>query len=361
LELYSTPLDFFRLFIELCFLSFLCYYSFRMILEVKLASQHGMVRKYFSDIWNFLDALNLFLFLVVIVMYVVYYGLPERAVHDPLTNDYVDLERLSDYYIQMYNIISVNLLLCFIKMFKYLRVNDRLSLLWKTMKRASPDLLSFIFIFLIVFLGFSFMGLLLFGDALDSFSSFGNSLYSCFYMILGDFNLDVFKANQILGPIFFFLFVFLVFFIMLNMFLAIINDAYAEENARVKQQAINVLRSLMKAARATWMEMKAKTRSKKEGRNVLSDEYLLKTVLNAKHQNRPKIPYDELHQLGEVESPRLRKLNRRIKDKKDDDVPKSPVVLRLQDLEGQIKELQKLIDKKEALLRGSTKIGGDRL
>lgn len=355
IELYTTPLDFFRLFIELSFVCFLSYYTFRMVLEVKLANKHGMVGKYFSDVWNFIDALNLLIFVFVILMYFVYYFLPQRGVEDPLTNEYVDLERISEYYVQIYNIISLNLLLCFIKMFKYLRVNDRLSLLWKTMRRASPDLLSFIFIFLIVFLGFSFMGLLLFGDALKTFSSFGNSLYSCFYMILGDFPSEVIKVNQILGPIFFFLFVFLVFFIMLNMFLAIINDAYAEENARVKQQAINVLRSLMKAARATWKEMKAKTRGKKEGRNILSDEYLLKTLLTAKHANRPKIPYDELHQLGEVESPRLRKMNRRIKEKQDDDVPKSPVLLKLQDLATQIKELQKMIDKKENALRKSIK------
>ena len=37
-----------------------------------------------------------------------------------------------------------------------------------------------------------------------------------------------FQANRVLGPIFFLSYVFFVFFVLLNMFLAIINDTYSE-------------------------------------------------------------------------------------------------------------------------------------
>lgn len=53
--------------------------------------------------------------------------------------------------------------------------------------------------------------------------------FTLFRLILGDFNfLALQQANRILGPAFFCLYIFFVFFILLNMFLAIINDTYAD-------------------------------------------------------------------------------------------------------------------------------------
>ncbi len=43
-------------------------------------------------------------------------------------------------------------------------------------------------------------------------------------------------ANRILGPIFFLCYVFFVFFVLLNMFLAIINDTYSEVKAEIAAQ-----------------------------------------------------------------------------------------------------------------------------
>jgi polycystin 2 len=58
-----------------------------------------------------------------------------------------------------------------------------------------------------------------------------------FRIILGDFNFAALQqANRILGPAYFILYVFFVFFILLNMFLAIINDTYSEVKADLAEQ-----------------------------------------------------------------------------------------------------------------------------
>jgi hypothetical protein len=58
-----------------------------------------------------------------------------------------------------------------------------------------------------------------------------------FRIILGDFNFhELEQANRVLGPIYFLLYVFFVFFVLLNMFLAIINDTYSEVKADISQQ-----------------------------------------------------------------------------------------------------------------------------
>ena len=58
-----------------------------------------------------------------------------------------------------------------------------------------------------------------------------------FRIILGDFNfLELEAANRVLGPLYFMLYVFFVFFVLLNMFLAIINDTYSEVKADIAGQ-----------------------------------------------------------------------------------------------------------------------------
>merc|ERR1712223_1364209 len=53
-------------------------------------------------------------------------------------------------------------------------------------------------------------------------------------MILGDFNFKAIEsADVILGPVFFLTYIFFVFFVLLNMFLAIINDTYADVKLEV--------------------------------------------------------------------------------------------------------------------------------
>lgn len=53
--------------------------------------------------------------------------------------------------------------------------------------------------------------------------------FTLFRIILGDFDFPTLESNsRIIGPIYFITYVFFVFFVLLNMFLAIINDSYSE-------------------------------------------------------------------------------------------------------------------------------------
>lgn len=57
--------------------------------------------------------------------------------------------------------------------------------------------------------------------------------------MLGDFDFPALqKAHYILGPAFFFMYIFIVFFILLNMFLAIINDTYSEVKAEMEEAKV---------------------------------------------------------------------------------------------------------------------------
>ena len=61
--------------------------------------------------------------------------------------------------------------------------------------------------------------------------------FTLFRIILGDFDFhELEQADRVLGPLYFCLYVFFVFFVLLNMFLAIINDTYSEVKADIANQ-----------------------------------------------------------------------------------------------------------------------------
>ena len=117
----------------------------------------------------------------------------------------------------------------------------RLGLVTRTIAKAAQDLLHFLFIFLFVFVAFASMGHLTFGGATERFSTMASSLTVCMAILLGDIDVltDLYRGSvpgsdqRLAADFFFWSFIFVAFFILINMLLAILVDAYVA----VKDQA----------------------------------------------------------------------------------------------------------------------------
>jgi len=60
-------------------------------------------------------------------------------------------------------------------------------------------------------------------------------------MILGDFDfMEIYTAKPSWGPFYFISYIFMVFFFLLNMFLAIVNDTYAEVKEDMDEEPFDV-------------------------------------------------------------------------------------------------------------------------
>ncbi|KAJ8248344.1 hypothetical protein GJAV_G00241000 [Gymnothorax javanicus] len=174
---YITSWDFFIIGCEIVFCIFILYYVVEEILEIRI---HKL--SYFSSIWNILDLL------VILV-------------------------------------------------FKYISFNKTMTQLSSTLARCAKDILGFAIMFFIVFFAYAQLGYLVFGTEVESFSTFVKCIFTQFRIILGDFDYDAIdKANRILGPLYFVTYVFFVFFVLLNMFLAIINDTYSEVKEELSKE-----------------------------------------------------------------------------------------------------------------------------
>uniref|UniRef100_A0A8C0XUU4 Polycystic kidney disease 2-like 1 n=1 Tax=Cyprinus carpio carpio TaxID=630221 RepID=A0A8C0XUU4_CYPCA len=231
---YVTTWDFFIIGCEILFCVFILYYTVEEILEFRI---HRL--SHFNSIWNILDIVVILLAVVAIVFSVFRTIKVDELLGNLLEqpNIYADFEFLAFWQTQYNNMNAVNLFFAWIKIFKYISFNKTMTQLTSTLARCALDIFGFAIMFFIVFFAYAQLGYLLFGMEVETFSTFNKCIFTQFRIILGDFNYDAIDtANRVLGPIYFFSYVFFVFFVLLNMFLAIINDTYSEVKSELASQ-----------------------------------------------------------------------------------------------------------------------------
>uniref|UniRef100_A0A8B9QLI6 Polycystin-2 n=2 Tax=Apteryx owenii TaxID=8824 RepID=A0A8B9QLI6_APTOW len=231
---YISTFDFFLAACEMAFCLFVLYYMVEEILEIHIHKLH-----YFRSLWNCLDILIIVLSVVAIGINIYRTSTVDMLLKKLLEdqNSFPNFEPLAYWQIQFNNIAAVTVFFVWIKLFKFVNFNRTMSQLSTTMSRCVKDVIGFAIMFFIIFLAYAQLAYLVFGTQIDDFSTFQDCVFTQFRIILGDFNFtEVEEANRILGPIYFTTFVFFMFFILLNMFLAIINDTYSEVKSDMAHQ-----------------------------------------------------------------------------------------------------------------------------
>uniref|UniRef100_A0A2K5SCQ3 Polycystin-2-like protein 2 n=1 Tax=Cebus imitator TaxID=2715852 RepID=A0A2K5SCQ3_CEBIM len=226
---YVSYYDYFIASCEIIFCIFLFVFTTQEVKKIK-----EFKSDYFKSIWNWLELLLLLLCFVA-VSFNIYCNIQIFLLLGQLlksTEKYPDFYFLAYWHIYYNNIIAITIFFAWIKIFKFISFNKTMSQLSSTLSRCIKDIVGFAIMFFIIFFAYAQLGFLVFGSQVDDFSTFQNSIFAQFRIVLGDFNFaGIQQANHILGPIYFITFIFFVFFVLLNMFLAIINDTYSEVKA----------------------------------------------------------------------------------------------------------------------------------
>jgi hypothetical protein len=130
-----------------------------------------------------------------------------------------------------------------IKFTRLLRFNVKMLMLSDTVNEFAYELSLFMVMFAVVYIGYgSFCSLVFY--QLKDYSSFLRSLESLFGTLLGKFSFeDLVSADPIMGPIFFFSYVMVVMWTLINMLLAIICEAFAKvkEDAAQRQNELEIV------------------------------------------------------------------------------------------------------------------------
>jgi len=205
-----------------------------------------------------------------------------------------------------YQVASFNILLSFFKFFKYLRIHKRLYVLWHTLFQAGSDLITFTLVFFIILLGFIFMGWLVFGTDDPDFQGFVTTLGTNWQFLIGnppDYG-SMYQSNRALGPIYFALFTIFVFFVLVNMFVAIVGESYQaireqieeDKKKKKKDKAAKKLRDKNKPKLSysqqfqEWKEYLQRICSFKLQKNFLSETELLTELKDLTFLDGPLFP-----------------------------------------------------------------------
>ena len=209
-----------------------------------------MKLQFFLYPWNIIDVICVILSLISIVYETLVFVITNQQLEELLLieDNYPHFDHLfllqlnSDFY------LGLTLALHWLKIFNYLTLNRTLLLLNQTMSTCLREIFAFALMFSIILLSYTQLGWLLFGKHLSDWRSFRVSMsvrslliesfdflflvlisLTLFRMMLGDFDLDaLIKIGSIIGPVFLFTYIYFVYFVLLNMFLAIINAAYSK-------------------------------------------------------------------------------------------------------------------------------------
>ena len=199
-------------------------------------------RIFVRDKWNFLDFVNYMLFMVSLVCRI-------RALNavpfiqeeisglnvDTMHMKYINFSGLGYWDRMQANITAFNAILTWIKLFKYLDFFPSMLMLINTLSRAVPMLGSLMITIVIVLLGAGQGFFMAFGLEVHTYRDFFSSVSGLLRMAVGDFDYtELADSNRVLGPVLFWLYIVLVFFVLMSMFIALISEAF--EDAKDAQQ-----------------------------------------------------------------------------------------------------------------------------
>ena len=188
-------------------------------------------REYFREFWNWMELVVIALSVTGIVMYFYRYYVARtltQEFEDSHGNAYMNFQ-----YVQYWNelltyMIGWLVFLATIKFLKLLRFNRRVSVLASTLRNGAKPLASYLIVFSTTFFAFVVLFWGLFGTTILDYSTVIYTAETLLSMTLGKFDFYVLQSTRpVIGPFLFFIYICSITFIMLNMFVSILNESFA--------------------------------------------------------------------------------------------------------------------------------------
>ena len=225
-------------FVLACEITYLLFSAFFVVREIRLFVKKG--REHLKDPWGVLEIFVTLLSLSAVGLFFAREKFRDDALETmkATRTGFVSFHYTAFLDEWLKCIMGIIVFLSFIKMFRLLRFNRRMSMLQQVLKRCIGQLVSFMFMFALAFLAFALLASLVFGQSMEGFGTFFRSCASLMDTLLGKFTLkEMLYANRIIGPIFFCSYTVFMVFILINMFVSIINDAFTEVRSDVEKQS----------------------------------------------------------------------------------------------------------------------------
>ncbi|ETW00270.1 hypothetical protein, variant 2 [Aphanomyces invadans] len=139
------------------------------------------------------------------------------------------------YYALADAITSFTFFLSWLKLFKFLAFLPLFAPLTKTVTKALKQVAGLILIFGVALMGSALSFTMAFGLDAENYKTVADSCLGLLKILQGELEFEeLHSSNRVLGPLFFVIFVTLMFFVILNMFIVVISDAYVETKGELE-------------------------------------------------------------------------------------------------------------------------------
>uniref|UniRef100_A0A7S0FX01 Polycystin cation channel PKD1/PKD2 domain-containing protein n=1 Tax=Pyrodinium bahamense TaxID=73915 RepID=A0A7S0FX01_9DINO len=200
------------------------------------------------DPFNLLDLVSsvmtvvtMVLWYTVVLMKLREFYFPERPVWDPSQATSGNWRSDSDVIFEFYQagrrlrwfirVCAANTVIILFRLLKYLQLFPRVRMMFKTLARGIQDICYIILTMLVILLGYVTMGHQWFGELRSEFSTMSDSVIACFEMFLGTFDYAQLRQSDTFKYMFFTSTYMILFrFMLINMFFAIIDKSFQEED-----------------------------------------------------------------------------------------------------------------------------------
>ena len=214
----------------------ICQLLIMIVLIVFFFAEIGKLRRekcsYFKQIWNWLELLQIASTICSLVFFFLKESRTSQYVkklqQNPFETSSTDnIEYLSD--METY-VLAFVLFIITIKFLRLIKFNRHVCQVIGTLQRAATQVLSFMMVFVTILLAYTQVGFLVFSSNVDAYRSF----YSCLRAMLlllfgGDMRFhELQSTSRYITPVFVFGYLSSMAMVLLNMFLAILNDSYYE-------------------------------------------------------------------------------------------------------------------------------------
>jgi len=150
---------------------------------------------------------------------------------------YLDLQEVGSWAALEQALLAVDSLLVYLKVLHFLAGVPYIATLLQTLGRAQSQLTWFLVCLAVLLLAFATSFHLAMGSTMSGYRDLGSSMMSLLHFTLGEVDISALhRDNPAVGPLLYVTFVFLVIFVAVSIFLAIVTDAYAAE----KREAVDV-------------------------------------------------------------------------------------------------------------------------
>eukprot|EP00094_Tigriopus_californicus_P011733 TCALIF_11336-PA protein Name:"Similar to lov-1 Location of vulva defective 1 (Caenorhabditis elegans)" AED:0.02 eAED:0.02 QI:96/0.94/0.83/1/0.71/0.80/36/119/3138 len=223
----------FILLCEIIFVLYILYYIYEQLILMK-----RLGKKYLSY-WTLADWSIIICAFIAIFFYVSRYLLTNEILNtfqETKGNGYMKLQYVG-VIDELYGYsIGLILFVATINFIRLLRFNNRFAMLLLTLKACWDDLTGFFSVFFLVFLAFVQVFYMILHSFMPEFHSITAALETCFTMLLNKFKFGSIRETSLTAAVMFFCFAISCSFILINVMLTIIMEAYEEVRNQLEEQ-----------------------------------------------------------------------------------------------------------------------------